>query len=106
MKSKVQVKIVLDDGGSIALVVWRDKYAHLYDTGEQLAADLLLLRDGATAESWDNNQWGTGVSNSDDACRDYWGTPGQIIKDVLHDYRHDNIYGANHAGLALHLEGM
>lgn len=100
MKSKVQIKIVMDDGGSIALCVWRDKYAHIYDYGAHLADDLVSLRDGDTCTTWDNNEWGTGITKSDPSCRDYYGTPGQIIKQVIRDYRRDNVYGGNHAELA------
>ncbi len=98
--SKVQIKIVMDDGGSIALCVWRDKYAHLYDYGSQLADDLVALRDGDTCDSWDNNEWGSGVSHSDASCRDYYGTPKQVMKAVIRDYRDGDIYGGNHEELA------
>lgn len=103
--SKVQIKVVLDDGGSAALCVWRDKYAHGYDYDmTQLADDIIALRDGDDCNYWDNNQWGTGVSRSDSSCRDYIGTPKQVIREILADYRNNNIYGGNHIRLAVALK--
>ena len=100
MKSKVQIEIVLDDGGGIDLVVWRDKYAHIYDYEDQLAEDLVLLMEGDNATSWDNNQWGGGIIRDNQCCRYYCGTPNQIIVAVIKDFKSNNIYGANHQGLA------
>lgn len=107
MKSKVQIKVVLDDGGGAALCVWRDKYEHAYDYDMgQLAEDIINLRDGDTCDSWDNNNWGTGASNSDTSCRDYFGTPSQVIKAIIADYRNDNIYGSNHTRLVKALKEL
>jgi hypothetical protein len=103
MKSKKQIKIVMDDGGGIALAVYADKYAHLYDNGSQLADDLILLRDEGTTDGWDNNEWDTGITRSDQSCRDYFGTPQQIIDQVVRDYNNDDVYGANHQQLAKQL---
>ena len=106
MYSKVQIRIILDDGGGMVLVVWRDKYAHYYDYADQLAEDIILLRDGETTTSWDNNEWGTGISFSDSSCRVYQGTPQQVIKEILKDYRNDDIYGNNHIELAKTLKNI
>ncbi len=103
MKNKRQIKVVLDDGGGLALAVFADKYAHGYDNGGQLAEDLMALLDGDSCNNWDNNEWGTGVSNGDEFCRTYSGTPWQVIREILRDYHTDNIYGGNHVHLATQL---
>jgi hypothetical protein len=100
MRNKRQIKIVLDDGGGLALAVYSDKYAHLYDRGSQLADDLMELLNGSDCGGWDNNEWGTGITSSDQSCRDYCGTVLQVIREIIRDYNNDNVYGANHANLA------
>ena len=49
MESERQIKVALNDGGGLALAVYADCYAHLYDKGKQLADDLLLLERGTNA---------------------------------------------------------
>lgn len=92
MKSKKQIKVVLDNGGGAAMAVFCKKYAHGYDDMQQLADDIICLRDDNSVLGWDNNQWGTGVTQSDGSCRTYYGTPQQVINAVIND---DDYYGAN-----------
>jgi alkanesulfonate monooxygenase SsuD/methylene tetrahydromethanopterin reductase-like flavin-dependent oxidoreductase (luciferase family) len=110
MKTKKRIVIIFDDGGGIALGVYADKYAHYYDYPSQLADDLLLFRETGTTDDWDNNQWydypaGDDILFSDQSTREYYGTPDQVIKDILRDYTSGNSYGMNHDKLATALKG-
>jgi len=104
MESERQIKVVLNDGGGLALAVYADCYAHLYDRGKQLANDLLLLERGDKCDNWENNEWGTGVTYHDDNCLVYYGTPNEVIKQILEDYHRGKVYGANHIQLVQEIE--
>jgi hypothetical protein len=104
MKNKRQVKILLDDGGGYAMAVYANKYAsNIMITGDQVADMLIAVMDGHDASDWDNNMWGKNTTSSDPSCRDYVGTAYQVAREIVRDYRNDNIYGANHTELAIAL---
>ena len=104
MKSKAQIKVVLDSNDEAILVVYRDKYAHNYEDLEQLASDLILLMDGDRCQHWDNNQWDTGITSHDATCGEYWGTPYQVIDSIICNAIYDNDIGDSHAKLAKYLQ--
>ena len=102
MKNKRQIGIVMDDGGGIAMAVYADKYAHMSDDGEQVADMIIAVMDGDNTSRWDNNQWGEGIMG-DDYCQSYYGTAYQVAREIIRDYKRDNIYGANHEDIAIAL---
>lgn len=105
MKTKKRIVIIFDDGGGIGLGVYADKYAHYYAHTSQLAEDLLLFREDGTTDDWDNNQWSDGILYTDQSTREYYGTPDQVIKEILRDYTSGDSYGSNHDNLATALKG-
>ena len=104
MKSKRQIRVAINDGGGLALTVYADRYAHLYDKGGQLADDLLLLERGDKCGDWDNNEWETGATYHNDSCLVYYGTPLEVIREILEDYHRGKIYGVNHIQLVQEIE--
>ena len=104
MKNERQIRVAINDGGGLALSVYADCYAHLYDRGEQLAGDLLLLERGDKCDNWENNEWGTDVTYHDGSCLVYYGAPLEVIREILEDYHRGKIYGANHIQLVQEIE--
>lgn len=99
MRNKRQIKLIMDNGGGIALHVYADRYSHHYDNASQVARDLMQLISGADCSSWDNNEWDTLSDRSDECSREYFGTPSQVIDRIIQEVTYDDCYGSNHIDL-------
>jgi hypothetical protein len=109
MKNKRQITVVLDDGGGYAMAVWADRYAaDCMIDGDQVAEMIISIMDNDDCSSWDNNEYANVLlylynvmaHAGNDYCRTYEGTALQVAREIIRDYKHDDIFGANHEELA------
>jgi len=88
----MNIDIIFNNGGGVTLQDRDNYYMHYYDNMEQLAEDIINLRDGGTTSDWDGNEFGEYKDLQVQVAEECGDDPDEIEDDdIFIDPRYDEI---------------
>jgi len=76
------IEIIFDNGGGATLQDRDNRYIHNYQDMDQLAVDVIDLRDGGSTADWDGNEYDDYVETQKQAAIDCGDDPDDLPDDT------------------------
>lgn len=88
----MNIEIIFDNGGGATLQDRDNYYMHSYDNMDQLAEDIICLRDGGKTIDWDGNEFDEYMEVQKQAAEECGDDPDEIEDDdIFIDPSYDDI---------------